>query len=512
MIRRLRSDLVWREGGVLEGSLLVDPVTDREFALSPIQVELLRAIAAAPDLAAASEVASEAIGDEVSIELLDELLDVFGELALLGQPEPAAIHRDQRDARRRFFRALRGEALRELVERLLDLPYYAEVLPRPLPELSEPEDVARLPILSKPTLRARFNQLLPEQLPDDVTWRSTSGTTGERQQVARSPADWASSQQATWALNRRVSEGLQGRFCRLTTPFCNGMECNVAHASMADRTQGRCLALGSSLDIASWPAERIAETLHEIRAHAADYLLVDPTYLAIVVDRARGLGLRIPRVQFVLTAFELCSDLHRRAIAEAFECPVFDVYGATEHGAILLQCERGTYHVNPESVIVEVDSVDSSGVGQMLVTTLSKTIMPLLRYATGDLAIASPAGDPACECAWGETDTLRSLEGRIVDCLATPQGERVTPAAIDRALAPELAGVVTYCLVQLGLADYRLDVLPGVEYSVRCELAALAALHELLGPGATIRVAQARELVPAASGKFRLAMRARAGR
>jgi phenylacetate-CoA ligase len=506
MIRRLRTDLAWREhpSGGEANSRLYDPVTGREFALSAIQVALLEALVASPDLETAASRASEATGEDISAELLDELLDVFDELALLDGFDPATIPERQREARREFFRLLQTEALAAMVERLLELPHYADVLPRPLPELEQPEDVALLPILDKPTLRARFDALLPANMPDDVDWLSTSGTSGERQQVARSRSDWRASQQATWALNRIVSAGLDERFCRLTTPFCNGMECHVAHASMAERTQGRRLALVSSLDIASWPDERIAQTVREMKAHEPAYLLVDPTYLAIVVDRARALRLALPRVRFVLSSFESCSALHRRVIEAAFECRVFDVYGATEHGAIILQCERGRHHVNPESVIVEVDSADSNAVGRMLVTTLGKTVMPLLRYDTGDLAIAS---DTPCDCAWSETDMLESLEGRSVDCIEDTQGRRITPGAIDRAVAPELSGVVTYCLVQYGPAAYRLELLPGEGFVAGHGERAKQALHALLGPGAAIRVVQERELLPAASGKFRLARR-----
>jgi phenylacetate-CoA ligase len=505
MIRRFRTDLVWREPSSGSGeSLLCDPVTGREFALSDLQIELLRVLETAPNLDAAAVAATAALGQEIPAELLDELLDVFDDLALLGRPEPNDIRTRQHHTRARAARASRVEALEWLLEHLHDIPHYAEVLPDPLPELQEPEDVAKLPILDKPTVRARFERLLPEQLPDDVFWLSTSGTTGERQQVARSPADWWATQRATWALNPLVHAHAEDRYCRLTPPFCSGLECHVSHADAAARTRGRRLLLSSGLDIASWPAGRIVQTIEEMTAHEPGYLIVDPTYLAIVVERARMLHLTLPRVRFVLTLFELCSALHRRAISEAFECPVFDTYGATEYGPIILQCERGTYHVNPESVIVETDSPDARGVGRMLVTTLRKTVMPLLRYDTGDLAIA---GTSICDCPWSETDSLRSLEGRLVDCIADTRGQRITPGAVDRAIAPELDGVVTYCLVQRGTAAYQLELLPGRAFVAARVERADGALHELLGPGATIHVTHERELLPAASGKFRLTYR-----
>ncbi|MCY1004166.1 hypothetical protein OV079_01005 [Nannocystis pusilla] len=110
--------------------------------------------------------------------------------------------------------------------------------------------------------------------------------------------------------------------------------------------------------------------------------------------------------------------------------------------------------------------------------------MPLLRYATGDLA--RPADAP-CTCAWSETDTLASLEGRAVDSVRTPDGRRLTAAAVDRALAPAARGLVSYCLLQRGEALYRLDYLPAEDFAEQCLPDVIAALHAALGPGARVQ-------------------------
>jgi phenylacetate-CoA ligase len=205
-----------------------------------------------------------------------------------------------------------------------------------------------------------------------------------------------------------------------------------------------------------------------------------------------------------LTAYELCSELHRRRIREAFECPVFGVYGATEFGALALQCEAGRYHVNPESYIVELQPV-AGAVGELLVTSLDKKVMPLLRYRTGDLAIAA---DGPCSCAWSETGTLASLEGRMADAISRADGERVTVGAVDRAVASATDEVVTYCVVQTG-RGYRFEYLPAEGFGGGSIDRVVEALRELFG--GEVRAERRRELLPAGSGKFRLCVgRARA--
>jgi phenylacetate-CoA ligase len=497
--------------------LLVDPITGREFELSDAQIEIFGALDGARDLRAAAERASSLIGMEIAPELIEEMLAEFDRLALLEPGEAdridreldaalaAEIERAQREARRAFFRERRREKLEAALETMRALPYYARALPEPLPVLKEPEDVARLPLLDKATLRANFGAFLSGHEPSDVVWMSTSGTTGDRQQVARSRADWEASQPFTWTLNRAVRDVFGERYCRLTTPICNGTECHIGRATREERTRGPRLALETTTQIASLPDEAVARMARELEEHEPRYLLVDPTYLAIFAAHAERLGIRLPRVQVVITSYELSSALHRDRIARAFECPVYAVYGATEFGATILECEAGRHHVNPESAIVEIlrDGREAgSSAGRIVVTTLDKKVMPLLRYDTGDLAIRATT---PCDCAWGETDTLASLEGRSADAIVSPVGEEITPAAVDRAIAPAASGgIVTYCLVQIAEATYRLELLPSPSITEAEVARVLDAVHGVLGAGARVKVARRRELVPAASGKFRL--------
>ncbi|MBL8970153.1 MAG: hypothetical protein JNK56_06215, partial [Myxococcales bacterium] len=227
-------------------------MTGRTFALSPAQAEILRAADQQPDLAAAAARASAALDEEISVDLVAALLAVFAELALLeGAGEAEQIVARQREARRAAFAERQLDKLRAALTAMRGLPYYARVLA----DAAEPgslADLGELPILDKPALREHLGELLPADAGADVRWLSTSGTTGERQQLARSQADWAASQAWTWSLNPRVREALGAPFCRLTTPYCNATECHLKGATRAERTQGRRLALDTGIDIASF--------------------------------------------------------------------------------------------------------------------------------------------------------------------------------------------------------------------------------------------------------------------
>ncbi len=109
----------------------------------------------------------------------------------------------------------------------------------------------------------------------------------------------------------------------------------------------------------------------------------------------------------------------RKRIEEAFDCKVYDKYGAREFaGGLAYQCDRQeeNYHVVAECSIIEVVDKDGKPVlpgemGTVVVTELNNYALPLIRYRLGDFAIAV---DPsvACECGRG-LPLLGPIQGRI---------------------------------------------------------------------------------------------------
>jgi len=95
-------------------------------------------------------------------------------------------------------------------------------------------------------------------------------------------------------------------------------------------------------------------------------------------------------------------------------------YASTEAATILgFECtHRAGYHVNEFDFCVEIADADTDGYGEIVLTTVSRRVMPLIRYRTGDvarwLAEPCPCGlpfrrlsplrgrlDEQVSCAWG---------------------------------------------------------------------------------------------------------------
>ena len=178
---------------------------------------------------------------------------------------------------------------------------------------------------------------------------------------------------------------------------------------------------------------------------------------------------------------------------------MFDHYGAAEMAAFVTQCAAGTYHVNPEFGIVEVlregRPARPGESGEIVATGFVNPVMPLIRYATGDLA------EPACgPCVCGRAfPSLARIEGRIDDVLVTPEGRWIG------RLDPIFKGVSSLHetrIVQDRADHVRVEVVPLAAFTDAERNALVSALRHRLGPSMQVDVVQVDRIPRTAGGKF----------
>ncbi len=112
----------------------------------------------------------------------------------------------------------------------------------------------------------------------------------------------------------------------------------------------------------------------------------------------------------------LFADL-RDQVSDRFGCPVFDHYGLTETGfGGGVECAaRAGYHLREADLFFEIvdpvtgEALPPGRTGEVVVTTLGRRGMPLLRYRTGD---ASAMIEEPCPCG-GRLRRLARVAGRF---------------------------------------------------------------------------------------------------
>jgi phenylacetate-CoA ligase len=280
--------------------------------------------------------------------------------------------------------------------------------------------------------------------------------------------------------------------------------------------------------------ERFAQRLHRFRAlnafrltearmaEFADMLVRwRPEYVvgyAGVLDLFAGFliarGISGIRPRSVRSSAEVLHPAARERIGRAFGAPVHDFYGCREINNLAAECPAlSGLHVLGYGRIVEVldaegRRVASGGTGEVVVTDLVNRGMPLLRYATGDLAVLA---DGSCSCG-RSFPRLARVVGRESDFIVTPDG-RTLHGEVFSHLFYDLAGVRRFQVVQERTEAIEILVERDPE-GPPPDLAAIeSGAARLLGPSVAARVRVVEAIPPAPSGKHKFVVsRARAVR
>lgn len=209
----------------------------------------------------------------------------------------------------------------------------------------------------------------------------------------------------------------------------------------------------------------IAYNADEIVADVVKYqprvIKGNTSYLRLLAEAIASKGCKEIEPKALLSWGEVLDNPNRNFLESFFGCKVYDVYGANEIGSIATECgKRSGLHVKADMVILEVlkngKPAAAGECGEIVVTGLLNYAMPLIRYRVGDIGIL---GDEQCPCGRG-FPLLRSVEGRIVDCLQLPNGRLVTPKTIATAVQGT-PGVSRYQVVQESMNKIKIDLMSG---------------------------------------------------
>ena len=403
--------------------------------------------------------------------------------------------------------------LEELLPVWRGVPLYRDVLsPENFPanETNIIANFRRLPLMAKPEMRNNFPQnflaagqslegLLGQNL---IELEYTSGTSSERLPVIFARGWWNAQEERALRLNGFVAKILDehpdARRATITSPACNGLTCPTVWMSREQRTFGNALFV----NLARIPfLISEADLLHmaaEISDWSPQFLDVDPVHGARFALYCEQHGLKFPTLKFILASYEFVSIVHRKILERVFGVPVFNLYGSTETGHLLMENERGEMKASDDTAFLEIVDADPHGVGDLVVTTLTNHYMPLLRYRIGDLAERhiQPYGNNF------------TVHGRARDALTDRDGRRVTTWQVDQCFAGA-HGLVHYELRQNEKSECVLRFVPDGAGPAEPELRRVTSqLEGLLKLSTGIKTEAMPVLVPAASGKFRLTARA----
>jgi phenylacetate-CoA ligase len=399
--------------------------------------------------------------------------------------------------------------LEELVPDWQQVPLYRPFLAQRRAGASIVDSLRTFPFTGKREMREGFPFLPPGQSlerlleQEVVELEHTSGTSEDQLPVVFRRGWWDEQEERVLRLNPFIARVLdanpEARRVTLTTPACSGRVCFSAWRSRAHRTFGRTLYVNQWRIPFVLENENLARMAEEIIDWAPKFLDTDPVHAAWFALYCERQGIRFPSLEFILCSYEFVSVAHRRILQRVFGVPVFNLYGSTETGHLLMEDGQGRMKPSYDNAFLEVVEPDNRNVGDLVVTTLTNDYMPLLRYRIGDLV----------ERRDSPYATNYIVHGRARDALRAGDGSRITTWEVDQCFK-DVGGIAHYQLHQDANGVGRLRFVPDTNTGApqMSDLKALAGrLENLLQSKGEINVEAVEMLPPTQSGKFRLTFR-----
>jgi phenylacetate-CoA ligase len=308
--------------------------------------------------------------------------------------------------------------------------YYRGVLDRSgvRPEdVRRVDDLARLPLLDRTTVVSTLEARTATAPPKATITKSTSGTTGQPV-VVRYNAESRHWRDAT----RWRGYGWGGYRIGMRAMHYWGFGPPSTDWKKRTKLQlDRFLKRDLYVDCTPRGDDALTAAVAHLRRFEPHVLVAYSAGAAALAKFVLDNQLRTWRDIPVLVGAERLWPHDRAAIEHAFG-PAFETYGCRETMLIASECEaHDAMHTSMETMIVEllVRNPDGSTraarpgeTGEVAVTDLHNLACPMIRYLTGDLAVAR--GDDRCACGRGLV-RIGPIEGRVTDTLRDGRGNPV---------------------------------------------------------------------------------------
>jgi phenylacetate-CoA ligase len=331
-------------------------------------------------------------------------------------------------------RALQWQRLQATLQRAVASPYYRRIYREDgvaIDKIKCLEDLHQLPLTTKQHLREAYPfEFLTVKKDEVVRLHSSSGTTGQATVVCHNAHDLAS-----WA--NLIARCMYMTGARAADVFQNMTGYGMFTGGLgfhygAERLGALTVpaGAGNSKRQIKFMKDFGTTVIHVIPSYALHLLSV---FEGVGIDPKRDLNLKLAYL-----GAEPYSEHTRRRVEAGLGARVFNSYGLSEMSGpgVAFECpEQRGMHIWEDAFLVEVldpttlEPMPEGEEGELVLTTLDREAMPLIRYRTRDLTAILPA---ACPC--GRTHKrLARIKGRSDDMFIV-KGVNVFPMQVETLL------------------------------------------------------------------------------
>ncbi len=319
------------------------------------------------------------------------------------------------------------------------------------------EDIAKLPFSKKADLRDTYPfGLFACPMSEIVRLHASSGTTGKPIVVAYNQHDIE-----MWAEVVKRAFVCAGLSCRDIVQVAYGYGLFTGGLGAHYGAE----ALGATvIPISGGNTNR---QLMLMRDFGTTAICCTPSYFNFIIEQgvAQGIDLRDLPLRVGIFGAEPWTHEMRKRIEEGANIKAYDIYGLSEiigpGVGIECHCHEGLHifedHFYPEIINPETGEVLPDGeFGELVLTTLTKQAMPMIRYRTRDLTRILPG-----QCACGRTIRRIDRISSRSDDMFIIRGVNVFPSQIESALLSVKGTMPHYQIIlytDKGMDNIEVDV------------------------------------------------------
>lgn len=356
------------------------------------------------------------------------------------------------------------------------------------------EDLRKLPVLDKDTIRMRFHDFVPDNI-NQISYRleTTGGTTGEPMKYLVSEDTWGYLNAVKILAWKTTSYQYGDKFAALGSASLFRKKASwVRRIYDWIRREIPLNSMSLSNDICQ-------NYIDKMRRENICYIYGYASAIYLLAKYANENQLDVSFIKGVFTTSENLTPIYRAMIEKTFHCRVMDCYGCRDAGVACYEIQPGKYYVGYNS-ITEIINPLQNGMGTIVSTNILNYAFPLLRYDYGDMVQMDTSNK-----AIYNGQVITQIYGRVSDVLQLDNGYVLTSPGFT--ILMNKFDVVAYDIQKISGLKVKMLVQPVIgKWNDEQEIVLKKEMQRLLGDGCSFSIEYVNYFEPLKNGKRRYFM------
>jgi phenylacetate-CoA ligase len=243
--------------------------------------------------------------------------------------------------------------------------------------------------------------------------------------------------------------------------------------------------------------------LEEIQEFDAKTLIAVPSCVVPIAREIVESDFKGIQLSSIFTGGEFLHGDIRDYLRETFKANIFDSCGATEVGCIYIECMVHSYHIQSDTVFVEItrdgETVSAGEKGEITVTSLLNFSQPFIRYNLEDFGYML---DDECRCG-SHYPLMKLTSGRASDLIHLPDGGSISAHQVTRFFTI-MQDIKQYKVIQETTDRLTVKLVKGRGFKESMITEIKETFNERLGNDISVNVSVVDNIPREKSGKFKI--------